>query len=405
MAIISTNLTKIGQNVEDIQTTLGDVKTLDGDIVTTVSNKLDKTGDSTNVATSFTSNDTTEEVTTWTDVAALTSGEKHSSIFNKISTMFKNIKYLYKLLGTTDISKIGDGTVTNALSTIDSDLTNFMSQTSMSIKGIIVENLIPCPYYTKSGMHTNGVTFTYGEDGVIYANGTTTAIAFFMLTDKVVPDYHGTVTLSIDSNDSKNVSVFYAHYDSDGTNLGEYAVRQTDGSVTFNMWTDEYSYTRIGVYLTSGVTFDNIPIKVQVESGHVAHSYSPYNLSRHSFRNDLKTLPVYKSNTLENGSFVAVTVKNGIAHFYLDLYPADIPTLAKYSSGVLFTLPEAYCPITDMIANPQLVDAVNDVVGLQGCAIMVRPSGDVDLVTRHATISATENATRSYTRMAYVLAN
>ena len=63
----------------------------------------------------FTSGDDTN-ATTWTNVAKLSSGETHSGILNKISTMIKNIRFLYKLIGTTDISKMGDGTITGNIS-------------------------------------------------------------------------------------------------------------------------------------------------------------------------------------------------------------------------------------------------------------------------------------------------
>ena len=67
-------------------------------------------------AATFTSTDIDDgSANAWTNVAKLTSGEKHSSIFNKLSTMFKNVRYLYRVLGTTDISGIGDGTVTGAI--------------------------------------------------------------------------------------------------------------------------------------------------------------------------------------------------------------------------------------------------------------------------------------------------
>ena len=64
----------------------------------------------------FTSVDTDSNVTSWTPVETLATREGFSSILNKISTMFKNVRYLYKLLGKTDISAIGDGTVTGILS-------------------------------------------------------------------------------------------------------------------------------------------------------------------------------------------------------------------------------------------------------------------------------------------------
>lgn len=79
---------------------------------------------------SFTSNDTTNPIS-WSDVSALTSGEKHTSIFTKISTMFKNIRYLYKLIGTTDISAIGNGTVTGGLSALNSNFINCLKKSDV----------------------------------------------------------------------------------------------------------------------------------------------------------------------------------------------------------------------------------------------------------------------------------
>ena len=68
----------------------------------------------------FTSSDVADGgATAWTGVNPLTSGETNKSIFAKMSQMFKNIRYLYKLLGTTNISSIGNGTVTNALSVLN----------------------------------------------------------------------------------------------------------------------------------------------------------------------------------------------------------------------------------------------------------------------------------------------
>lgn len=57
----------------------------------------------------------------WTDVDILESGETHKSIFHKLSTMVKNIRYIYKLLGTTDISSIDNGTVTGGLSYLNTE--------------------------------------------------------------------------------------------------------------------------------------------------------------------------------------------------------------------------------------------------------------------------------------------
>lgn len=74
-------------------------------------------GDASDTTVAFASSDTPDaDASAWKSVATLTSGEKHSSLFAKISQMFKNVRYLYKMLGSTDISSIGGGTVTGAIS-------------------------------------------------------------------------------------------------------------------------------------------------------------------------------------------------------------------------------------------------------------------------------------------------
>lgn len=70
------------------------------DIVDTYAKKDDltnfqnKDGDSKDNIVTYTSADATT-ADSWTDVAVLATGEKHSSLFSKISTMFKNIRYIY----------------------------------------------------------------------------------------------------------------------------------------------------------------------------------------------------------------------------------------------------------------------------------------------------------------------
>ena len=55
---------------------------------------LAENGDSKDNTVTFESNDTSTS-DAWTDVTVLATGEKHSSLFAKISTMFKNIRYIY----------------------------------------------------------------------------------------------------------------------------------------------------------------------------------------------------------------------------------------------------------------------------------------------------------------------
>ena len=81
---------------------------------------LEANGDSESNVTTFTSNDSTTGDST--APALLTSGETHASIFSKVSTVFKNVRWLLSKMGTTDISTLGDGTVTGALSILNSNI-------------------------------------------------------------------------------------------------------------------------------------------------------------------------------------------------------------------------------------------------------------------------------------------
>lgn len=107
----------------------------DGSEKTSV-NLMFETGNSKNNITTFTSNDSTTGDST--APALLTSGETHASIFSKVSTIFKNVRWLLSKMGTTDISSLGDGTVTGALSTLNSNMNNIiLSYPSMDIVSLI----------------------------------------------------------------------------------------------------------------------------------------------------------------------------------------------------------------------------------------------------------------------------
>jgi hypothetical protein len=89
-------------------------KKIDAIPKTYLTNYLTKTGDGSNLTAVF------EEATTLDE---LTTGEKLSSILGKIKLSVKNLKSLIGLIGTTDISTIGDGTITGVLSDVNSKLT------------------------------------------------------------------------------------------------------------------------------------------------------------------------------------------------------------------------------------------------------------------------------------------
>lgn len=57
------------------------------------------------------------------DLQELVAGERFKSALGKIKTAVKNVIAITKLLGNTDISNVGNGTVTGAISTLNSNIT------------------------------------------------------------------------------------------------------------------------------------------------------------------------------------------------------------------------------------------------------------------------------------------
>ena len=82
---------------------------------------LDKTGDAKDTTVTFDSEDE-EHPSGWTDIAPVTGGEKQSSLWQKVSLFTKNVRYLWKLCGTNDISGLADGTLTGAVSKLNTDI-------------------------------------------------------------------------------------------------------------------------------------------------------------------------------------------------------------------------------------------------------------------------------------------
>lgn len=74
---------------------------------------LKKTGDASNTTVTFIEP---------TELTQPTAGEKLGGIIGKVSLAIKNIKTLITLIGNTDISSIGNGTVTGAISDVDGKL-------------------------------------------------------------------------------------------------------------------------------------------------------------------------------------------------------------------------------------------------------------------------------------------
>lgn len=162
---------------------------------------LKKTGDASNTTVTFTEP---------TALAEPTTGEKLSGIIGKVSLAIKNIKTLITLIGNTDISSIGNGTVTGAISDVNGKLSlietinittnqiGFYCYKNGKTVTLIINNAqrtwekgyvaagFPRPVNNMVFDTYSGVTFTMNTDGKLYSDSITdkwVSVAFTYLTN------------------------------------------------------------------------------------------------------------------------------------------------------------------------------------------------------------------------------
>lgn len=211
--------TKIGQLINGAPETLDTIKEVADAILQNetvvealneaVGKKLNKDGDLTDTTVTFTNEDE-EEPTGWKHLKKIASA-KIKDIFNHISIMSNNLKYLRKLLGENDISSIADGTITGAVSVLNTGIhasdwktstVSFMDCTKVtgrtSMESFLDEKVVPritagttrletfieCamgPFFCAltviyaDGKHFGGIVFTYSNSHLVaqfsYDNG------------------------------------------------------------------------------------------------------------------------------------------------------------------------------------------------------------------------------------------
>ena len=123
-------------------------------------------GDSKDDTTTFTSSDVADgSANAWTSVNVLASGEKHSSIFAKVSQMFKNVRYLYKLLGTTDFSGLGSN-VSGAIDNLGDIIVKGVETTSTASQAYAVNEymIYNKKLYKVKAAIASGATITVGTN-------------------------------------------------------------------------------------------------------------------------------------------------------------------------------------------------------------------------------------------------
>lgn len=166
---------------------------------------LKKTGDASNTTVTFIEP---------TELTQPTAGEKLGGIIGKVSLAIKNIKTLITLIGNTDISSIGNGTVTGAISDVngklnqDTDLSlvncvswssdNTISKignrvfvtlgvriTSEQSSGSLIIARIARTYYPKTVyVRASATGGTNGDNHILYIDKTNSAVILNLSTER-----------------------------------------------------------------------------------------------------------------------------------------------------------------------------------------------------------------------------
>jgi len=92
------------------------------------------TADTANNTVTFTSGDVEDgdsSLNAWSTVLPLAAQETHGTLFGKISTMFKNIRYLWKLLGNTTMGTTAT-TITGAIAEHEADISGLNSKLTLN---------------------------------------------------------------------------------------------------------------------------------------------------------------------------------------------------------------------------------------------------------------------------------
>ncbi len=180
---------------------------------------LQKDGDLKDATVTFDSGDN-ESPAEWAEVAPVEGGEKQDSLWQKVSLFARNLRYLWKLCGTNDISGLADGTLTGAVSKLNTDLQYRDISSEISVQNnyttwftAFIENGMVC---------INGVT----------PKGITGAISFLKINKKYTPRVasYGFVSFPASGCDINKINC--VSIDTDG-NIGAWIGVATDYPVAF----------------------------------------------------------------------------------------------------------------------------------------------------------------------------
>lgn len=222
-----------------------------------------------------------------------------------------------------------------------------MDEVSVTVSG---RNLIPYPYFATSGTVSNGVTYTYGADGLINLSGTASSTSLFYLlaSNKRIRLNAGTYTMSVNQANNLQVRIYFI----DGTYK---RIVADDTSITFTL--DETDYVYIRIQVSTGQTVDVQGLSIQLEHGSTATAYVPYDSNSATYTHSL-------SPTMYGGQ---VEMVSGV----------ETSTMAEVDLGSLsWTYNNGWnCWFTNGLTDVEVVDNNTPVNGLAENFNIIKASG------------------------------
>ena len=241
--------------------------------------------------TKYVSNDKSN-TTEYINVDPITTTETNSSIFSKITTMIRNIRYIWSRIGTTDISSIGDS-ITSALVNSNNNATtkadnNTYGQVKIGDGLIVQDGVISADFKTiflnfaypigtiyESTNDVSPSTFLggtweeYGSDRVLVGKGTYHSVGStggnrsISLSASNLPNHSHMVDGDISLSHYHELEFDYystepRHYDTDGTLSPNTNGHKIDLKVSMSNSNDSNIAVNIGntSYTGSGTSFN-----------------------------------------------------------------------------------------------------------------------------------------------------
>lgn len=156
-------------------------------------------------------------------------------------------------------------TVSENMLTLGSSATTYEPYQGNTYEVNLGKNLLDLDYTSQT---INGVTFTINEDKSITLNGTSTS-GFSLYDTQPIKLKAGTYTHS--SNQIKR-GIFLSLNNISATMLN----RNNNVTKTTFTISQDTTYPKYLIYIDNNITFDNYNLKLQLEKGSQATSYSPY---------------------------------------------------------------------------------------------------------------------------------